>query len=361
MDYSKLHERFTNSQNTFLGYPCNLANTFEEIIPFFKYNINNVGDPFHSSLYRCNTHQEEREIIDYFAKLWGIQATKCWGYVTNSGTEGNMQGLFIARELYPDAIFYTSAESHYSIFKIARLLKLNICIVNTNENGEMDYNDFEQKLLRNINLPVIINANIGTTMKGSIDNTREIYRILQKNKKNNQYYLHLDGALMGFVMPFLQRDISFMKHSHSVSVSGHKFFGVPFPCGIFLTEQRFLNLIRKPIEYIGSDDCTITGSRNGHSVLMIKYILDKYSKDDFLQMINSCIDRAEYLLERLEKELPDLEPWRNQNSFTVIIKRPKDEIIKKWQLATQDNISHVIVLPHATEEILDKFIEELKE
>lgn len=359
MDFKSLHERFTKYHETFIGYPCNIANSFEAIYPFFDYNINNIGDPFTSSLYKSNTHMEERKVLDYFADLWGIEHTKYWGYVTSSGTEGNMQGLFVGREVFPNAVFYTSAESHYSMFKIARLLKLNLCMVATHENGEMDYDDFESKLLANIDKPALINANIGTTMKGAIDNTREIYRILQKHKKQKDYYLHLDGALMGFVIPFLEQDISFMRHAHSVSISGHKFLGVPFPCGVFLMEQRFLNLIRNPVEYIGSHDCTISGSRNGHSVLMLEYILNKYSKKDFQEMIQTCFKNAEYLIERLEDVYPELKPWRNQNSLTVVIKRPSEDIIQKWQLATQDNTSHVVVIPHVTKEKIDAFITDL--
>jgi len=354
-----LTERFKKYTSTFIGYPCNVANNFEDILDIFKYNINNVGDPFSTSLYKSNTHHEEREILDYFADLWGIDHTKYWGYVTSSGTEGNLQGLFVGREVYPNAVFYTSAESHYSLFKIARLLKLHLCVIATHENGEMNYDDFEIKLQSNLDKPVLINANIGTTMKGATDNTREIYRILQKYKKHHEYYLHMDGALMGFVMPFVEQDISFMRHAHSVSISGHKFLGVPFPCGVFLMEQRFLNLIRNHIEYIGSNDCTIMGSRNGHSILMLKYILRKYSKPEFLQMIHQCFKNAEYIIDQIEEKYPDLKPWRNQNSITVVIKRPREEIIQKWQLATQDNISHIVVMPHVTRDKIEQFLADL--
>jgi histidine decarboxylase len=350
--------KFKDLLETFIGYPCNTANDFTEMIDSFKYTINNVGDPFGTTLFRSNTHEEERYVLDFFAKLWGIPATNYWGYVTSSGTEGNLQGLYVGREVFPNAIFYTSAESHYSIFKIARLLKLQLCIISTHENGEMNYDDFENKLQQNIEYPVLINANIGTTMKGAIDNTREIYRILQKYKKHHDYYLHMDGALMGFIIPFLEQDISFMRHANSVSISGHKFLGVPFPCGVFLMEQRFIQMIRNPVEYIGSNDCTISGSRNGHSVLMLKYIIDK-KKDEFKNMIHQCFENAEYLLNELDEKCPDLNAWRNQNSITVVIKRPKNEMITKWQLATQDNISHVIVLPHVTKEKLDAFIQDL--
>lgn len=356
MDVHKYKDLLQN----FIGYPCNTANDFSELLDTFRYTINNIGDPFGTTLFRSNTHEEEREVLDFFAKLWGISPTNYWGYVTSSGTEGNLQGIYVGREVYPNGVFYTSAESHYSIFKIARILKVPLCIIATHENGEMNYDDFEEKLKANLDNPAIINANIGTTMKGAIDNTREIYRILQKYKKHHNYYLHVDGALMGFVLPFLERDISFMRHTHSVSISGHKFLGVPFPCGVFLMEQKFISMIRNPVEYIGSNDCTISGSRNGHSVLMLQYILQQ-KKDQFKDIIQTCFTNAEYLLTELEEKCPELNAWRNQNSITVVIKRPKMELIKKWQLATQDNISHIILMPHVTKETLDAFIQDVVE
>lgn len=106
-----------------------------------------------------------------------------------------MIALYIGREKFPDAIFYASNNSHYSIFKIAKMLKLNLCVVNCQGNGEMDYADFEQKLLLNIAYPALILATIGTTMKGATDNTMEIHRILKRHGKDHDYYLHLVDCL----------------------------------------------------------------------------------------------------------------------------------------------------------------------
>lgn len=32
MDFTSLHERFTKYHETFIGYPCNIANSFEDMI-----------------------------------------------------------------------------------------------------------------------------------------------------------------------------------------------------------------------------------------------------------------------------------------------------------------------------------------
>jgi histidine decarboxylase len=345
-------ENLKDHLERFLGYPCNTAYDYTEVLDYFKYNINNVGCPYVEGTYKVNTKEVEKQVLDFFADLWGFNKDNIWGYITSAGTEGNMQGLYVGREtLGKECVFYTSKDSHYSLFKLSRILCLNLCVIDTLETGEMDYKDFENKLLQNIDKPALINANLGTTMKGAIDNTREIYRVLKKHKKND-YYLHADGALMGFIIPFIEKDTLFKRHIHSISISGHKFLGIKIPCGIFLMEKQFVDTVKNNVEYIGSVDCTISGSRNGHTPLLYNYIINKKGKDGFLQDINTCIYLAEYLVDNISSA------WRNQNSITVVFPKPSNELISKWQLATQGDISHVVVMPHVTKEKLDLFIED---
>lgn len=65
------------------------------------------------------------------------------------------------RELYPDGIIYTSRDSHYSVFKVARLLRVKCLVVGTQISGEMDYADLKELLLANKDKPAILNLNIG--------------------------------------------------------------------------------------------------------------------------------------------------------------------------------------------------------
>lgn len=302
----------------------------------------------------ANTKDVEREVLGFFAGLWGIHPENIWAYVTGSGTEGNMQGLFVARESAGPRphVFLCSRDCHYSIFKIARILKLELVLVESQENGEIDYHDFESKVVANREKYVIVNANLGTTMKGAIDNTTELYRVIKKH--GVEAYIHVDGALTGFYLPFLERDLFFKAHVNSMSISGHKFMGIPFPCGVFMMERRFLELVSHDVEYIGSRDCMISGSRNGHSPLFMKHIIAAKGYDGFRRDVEGCIELAEWLCGRVPGA------WRNHNSITVVIPRPRDEVVRKWQLASEGGISHVVVMPHVTREKLEDFVAELK-
>jgi len=354
MDLEVLATKLSNNLKTCIGYPLNNSYDFSEIVNILNIPINNVGSPYILGIYKTNTKDIEIEIIKYFADLWGLDKDSIFSYLTSGGTESNMQGLYIGRESLSDnTVFYTSEDSHYSIFKIARILKLNLCLIKSYENGEINYEDFEEQLLLNLNKDVLINLNLGTTIKCAFDNPNKIHDILEKyNINKNNIYIHCDAALMGFPLCFMENDISFKKHINSMCISLHKFLGIPFPCSIFLMEKDFLSIARlkNNIEYIASDDCTITSSRNGHAPIFIKHILEKKSHEDFKKEVETCINNADYLVSNIPNS------WKNINSFTVIFPKPNKLICDKYQLAIEKDNAHIICMQHVTREILDKFI-----
>ena len=63
-------------------------------------------------------------MLHWFARLWEIEQNEYWGYITNCGTEGNLHGILVGRETLPDGILYASSESHYSVFKAARMYRM---------------------------------------------------------------------------------------------------------------------------------------------------------------------------------------------------------------------------------------------
>ena len=63
-------------------------------------------------------------VLHWFARLWEIDQDDYWGYITNCGTEGNLHGILVGRENLPDGILYASCESHYSVFKAARMYRM---------------------------------------------------------------------------------------------------------------------------------------------------------------------------------------------------------------------------------------------
>jgi histidine decarboxylase len=261
-----------------LGYPYNLMYDHSELYDFMKYSINNLGDPYVPSNYGVHSKQFECAVIDFFAKLWKMEPDSYWGYVTTSGTEGNLHGILLARENHPDGILYTSNESHYSVFKAARYYRMDCRSIPTLPMGEIDYDLLARELDQNREYPAIINVNIGTTVKGAVDNLDRILRILQTLEiPRERFHIHCDGALFALMMPFIDYapEISFAKPIDSIAVSGHKMLGCPMPCGIALCRKEHVEKLEDHIEYLNSVDTTIMGSRNGQAPLYMWYSLRK--------------------------------------------------------------------------------------
>lgn len=340
------------------GYPYNLSYDYSCLLDFFKFSLNNLGDPFVESNYAINSRKFEQEVVSFFAKLYKIAEDDSWGYVTSCGTEGNLYGIFVGREVYPDGILYSSKDSHYSVAKAARLYRIKHLVTHSQSNGEMDYEHFEELIRENRNYPAIINLNIGTTMKGAIDNLDVVLDILERNNIKD-YYIHCDGALSGAILPFLEDapQVNFNKSIGSVSVSGHKFIGSPLPCGVVLTRKAFLEKVETSIEYIGSKDTTILGSRNGHSPLILWYALKTRGYEGLAREAAFCIENAQYLFTRLA--LMNCPCMLNDFSNTVVFQKPSELIVKKWQLATQENWAHMIVMQNIDQRKIDTFIDEL--
>ncbi|PHT83949.1 Serine decarboxylase 2 [Capsicum annuum] len=346
-----------------LGYPYNLDFDYGALTQLQHFSINNLGDPFIESNYGVHSRQFEVGVLDWFARLWDIEKDEYWGYITNCGTEGNLHGILVGREVFPEGILYASKESHYSVFKAARMYRMECEKVDTLLTGEIDCADFKVKLLANKDKPAIINVNIGTTVKGAVDDLDLVIKTLEDcGFSHDRFYIHCDGALFGLMMPFVKRapKVTFKKPIGSVSVSGHKFVGCPMPCGVQLTRLEHVNVLSSNVEYLASRDATIMGSRNGHAPLFLWYTLNRKGYKGFQKEVQKCLRNAHYLKNRLIGA--GISAMLNELSSTVVFERPKDEeFVRKWQLACERNMAHVVVMPSVTVDKLDHFLDELVE
>lgn len=348
-----------------MGYPYNLDFDFQALDGLNYYCINNLGDPFIESNYGVHSRPFEVGVLEWFAKLWEIERSEFWGYITNCGTEGNLHGIYVGRENFPNGILYASCESHYSVFKAARMYRMELEKIPTIQTGEIDYLKLRDALVKNSGTPAILNVNIGTTVKGAVDDLDKILEILTEAGYNeDKFYIHCDGALFGLMIPFLRRGrepmVTFKKPIGSISVSGHKFIGAPVPCGVVVTRLRHIKALSSDIEYLNSRDATIMGSRNGHAAIYMWYTLSTKGYPGLRKDVEKCLRNA-ILLKDLLDELR-VPAMLNELSNTVVFERPKDPaFIKKWQLACEGDKAHVVVMPNITLDKLKTFVLELLE
>lgn len=344
----------------FLGYPCTREFDYTPLYAFLKYPMNNVGDPFVESNYHLNTHQFEREVVRFYADLTRARQDEVWGYVTNGGTEGNMYGIYLARELFPNGMVYYSEATHYSVPKILRMVHARNIMIKSQSNGEMDYQDLKETIRIHRDIPVIIFANIGTTMTGAVDDLKQIKQIIDELAIHH-YYIHADAALSGMILPFVAspQAFDFSDGIDSIAISGHKMVGSPIPCGIALAKKAYVDRIACSIEYVSTLDTTVTGSRNALTPLFLWYAINTRGRAGFEQIIRHCIDTADYTIQKFQQI--GLKAWRNPNSITVVFPRCAEQVLQKWQIALQHDIAHIITMPHVSKAQIDRFISDIKQ
>jgi histidine decarboxylase len=381
-------------KNRLLGYPVNMNTPSEEFFAWraelFKAGIdafafNNVGNPFKASPIPHNTHDFERETIRKFGKLVAFPSDDTWGFLSHSGTDSNMHGMYIGRTILkgrtgrlPNAFF--TREAHYSVQILRDLLGLGTVIVETLPDGGMDPDDLARKLAENVNDPALVIATVGTTFKGAIDKVDQI----QEKLAGHASYLHVDAALFGGYLPFTPHatevsyrtsDVAGSGRYDSIAVSCHKFFGFPSPAGLFITKQSLydefnalFSQIHNP-EYIHHVPGTITCSRDAVKPAEFYYFTTPSALVKQAEDAHLILENATYLLDQMQTQFPELSATRaNLLSNTVYFRNPGDAIVKKYSLATMhlnvddklENFAHVVVMPHVSRDVLTEFLTDLE-
>jgi histidine decarboxylase len=330
-------------------------------------------------------------------------------------------------------IAFFSADTHYSIIKAMRVLGIQTfyevgtehygtqCPINNgkwpqevpSEGGELGHGSMDiDKLAKLVDFfaekgyPIIVSFNYGTTFKGAYDDVAKACERLEpilkrhnlferwvkydKDKnlfdKRTGYWFHVDGALGAAYMPFVEmaqkrgelpgRRPNFdfrLPMVHSLSMSGHKWIGAPWPCGIYMTRVKMQIKPPDDPEYIGSPDTTFAGSRNGLSPMIFWNYLATHSYEEQIKKAIKTEELASYAEEKLNRLAQDpnnpRDLWvqRSPLSLTVLFKAASDEIVKKYSLSGETLIvkgqerhySHIFLMESVTKELIDQLILDL--
>lgn len=382
-------------KNNLLGYPINMNTPPVEFFDWRnqlldagigRFAYNNVGNPFKESSIPYNTHDFERQVIVDFGRLFGFPLNDTWGFLSHSGTDSNMHGMYMGRTILkgrtgvmPKAYF--TREAHYSVQILRDLLGLETVFVATRSDGSMDTEDLRSKLSENRNHPALVIATIGTTFKGAVDPIDAIQEVL----KGHASYLHLDAALFGGYLPHTVHaaEVSYQLQESpisprydSIAVSCHKFFGFPSPAGLFITTashfdefNELFSQIHNP-EYIHHIPGTITCSRDAVKAAEFYYFSTPPALANQVKDARVILQNTGYLMEQMKLHFPHLHPIQaNKLSNTLYFKKPSEKVVKKYSLATMEleikggkqHYAHVVIMPHVTDQILTQFLTDLEE
>ena len=363
-------------QQTYFGYPVNQESALHDFYEWYvgtgmdRVNLNNAGDPMTDEPWSMSTQAFEKEVIEFFTPLYGFDKDDVWGIVTHSGTDGNNHGIYFgANDLYNKTgilpIVYVSDEAHYSNMRICDLQNLEVKLIKSDPMGRMIPEELEKAL--DPTRPALMVYAMGSTFKGAIDDMEASNAVLAKYP-DMAVYRHVDAALFGGYLPFTKYQLMVSSkdmHFESIAISGHKFFGIDSPSGLFLcTRKVYDNQHNYNVTYLNGNMKMINCSRDAVQPLKFWWLIQKVGYEAWSEQANGMIECTEYLQNELTKI--GWHCWRNEYSNTVFFKRPSPEIYRKYNLALGydehfgGELAHVVVMQHVTKEKIDTFIEALK-
>ncbi|HZH77530.1 MAG TPA: histidine decarboxylase [Archangium sp.] len=351
-----IEAKIKHNSMLYAGYTPNTVFDYSELFPLLKYSFNNIGDPFFGNN-PGGTHEFEREVLGFFAKLLHAPETFV-GYVCNGGTEGNLYGLYAARCRYPDGVVYYSSHSHYSIPKNLDILRMEGREIAALENGELDYGELSRALRDGGARPAIVVVNVGTTVTGAIDDVDRIKWSLAEASVS-EYFLHADAAFNGMVLPFVEdpQPFCFRSGIHSIAISGHKFIGSPFPSGVALLRENFFDAGSKMVDYISKPDTTLSGSRNGISPLFLWYAIKRQGMEGFRKIVSEGLRKVEYAHALFSSH--GIPAWHHRNSLLLVFPSLAPRLRRKWSVPCAYGYSSITALPKLTYGMIEELCEDI--
>ena len=371
-------QTWKEAQQTTIGYP---ASQESNLAPFYQWyldsgmdvvNLNNAGDPMTDNPSTLSTQKFERQVIEFFAPLYGFKLEDVWGLVTHSGTDGNNHGIYfgvnyLRNQTGIEPVLYVSNEAHYSNMRLAHLQNVEMYLVASDSMGRMIPDSLEKVLVTS--RPALMVYAMGSTFKGAIDDQKALNAVLASHPEIPAVYRHVDAALFGGYLPFtpyralVNRDTM---HYESISVSGHKFFGLDSPSGLFIcTKEIYDNQVDYNVPYLNSNMRMINCSRDALQPLKFWWLTKSIGHTGWTYQAAKLLAQRDYLKQQLDSiGWPN---WVNEYSNTVFFRRPSQRVISKYTLAQGyddcfgGELAHVVVMQHVSKEKIDMFIADLIE
>ncbi|WP_114191825.1 pyridoxal-dependent decarboxylase [Edaphovirga cremea] len=378
---SSQQNEIIHDKQYYIGVQVNLSpldSLSQNMAPALRYLTNNLGDCYQSQ--HCplpNSMDDECEAVEIMATLLGLPKDECWGYIGGGSTLGNLQGMWIGRTLYPDATLVFSKSAHYSIYKFASLLGFTqVKIINDTPSGAIDLADFQAKISPDEDIVMVLTA--GTTMTCAYDPIDRCVELLSKN--NSRIYLHLDAALGGFVIPYIDESIlntptaeyTFSNPAiSSVTVSTHKVLGTPMPANIFVCRKEIAEKFKccvNEVPYLGQiKDITVYGSRDGFRASTVLSRLKEMQSSRLYDLVHGSLEKIDFIIRKLQKMgLENV--FTNPAGLAVVMslatfqsrfyQEGQQFLKEKYHLVQDNHYLHLYVMGHVSQAICAEFLDD---
>lgn len=331
------------------------------LVEAFKIFINtNLNDP---KLFRI-THELEVECIKWLSNLMHGDG---YGLLTYGGSESNLTALYALREFTGGDVVLAPKSAHISIRKSCKVLKMSLVEVEINNDYIPNIDKLCDLIHRYEGRLTCVVMTAGTTDLGII----EPIDILVSKCRDVKYAIHVDAAYGGLIAPFIAEldpnipIFDFRLGSvYSITVDFHKII-TPVPCSALLLRNKELEeLITFEAPYMPSGvNRSLLGTRSGGIAAVAWAAIKSLGIDGFKYLALDLVGRAKYLSRRLVNLGVEVltEPKLPIVTFRV---NNKDEVMKQlWDLkmyvypTSLPNSLRIVVGPHITYEVIDRFVD----
>lgn len=176
----------------------------------------------------------EKEAVEQLATMFGLP--RHLGHLTSSGTIANLEALWVARALHPDAAIVSAANAHYTHARVCAVLGARHETIPENACGRLDVDALEQRVRRGGVGTVVVTP--GTTALGALDDVGAVADLCQRHGAR----LHVDAAYGGFFALLADgagpgvacAPFAAIARADSIVVDPHKHGLQPYGCGCVL-------------------------------------------------------------------------------------------------------------------------------
>lgn len=199
----------------------------------------------------------EREAVAQIAAMLGHPTHL--GHLTSSGTLANLEALWVARRLHPDAAIVSAANAHYTHARISEVVGARHETVPATPDGAIDVAALEERLQAGGVGTVV--ATLGSTGLGRLDPVHRVADLCARHGAR----LHVDAAYGGFfalladgVEPGVDpAPFAALARADSIAIDPHKHGLQPYGCGCVVFADPAVGALYRhdsPYTYFTSDE-----------------------------------------------------------------------------------------------------------
>ncbi len=177
----------------------------------------------------------EEAVVEWLCRSAGLPPA-AGGTLVSGGFAANLTAICLARHRHPERrLLLASAEAHYSVAKIARLLGLTAESVPVDQGFRLDAAALARRLKTLPEPPLAVIATAGTTSTGSVDPLPEIALLCQRSGT----WLHVDAAHGGAALLCADARLRLtgIEQADSITIDPHKWLLQPKSMGVILVQE----------------------------------------------------------------------------------------------------------------------------